>query len=758
MKKTILAITTMLVLSGLATTTHAQTIVVWSTTNFLNDPVGPYGTHTDFGCGSSPALNIVDPGIGGPGTHAMELTFSPTTNTCINFQTAGISYPAAGNTRTNLSDYTIEFDMQVNGLNAGPFPQGFQISIFGPGGGVFSGPKVELDLKTNVFIAGAGYQHYSFPLSSFTPRSFDPTAASFTVGIGIVSYAANFTFTNEAFDIANLQITMSTAPVPPPGTVAIWSTTNFVYDPLGTYGAVVDFQGGENLALNIVAPGELGGAQAAGDQAMEVTFNPTQPNINFQTCSVPYPTSGSNTNTYLGAYTLLFDMQVNGTNNVSPASGLQLSLFADKTGPSGFYVFGANLLLPNTVTNVFTAGTGYQHYSFPLSSFKDSSFDITGSNFCVGVGYVSYPANLPATSTPTFDFAYFQIVMATNPPPPPQPKMNVLASKPGLRIFQKCSDAVYTQEGIGTEDGGNPMQSWVGGTFPKTYAITFQDFDTVAGYTMNIQFCPGAAPGNPYGVYSAPNDLLWRITSGGGASGFTTSVGFKTNSPSNNNGGETNVLLATTTTTSLNGRGTWTLTFTSDAHGTVTAPGGILVGSFDMDTNASAMFADPLTILFGTSAGQTGGFGQFIDLARIAITNVAGVNEFDDFTQDDVLNTNLWNPNFSRDNPGYNGNNDAGAVILVSSNTPSFWANWTIPDGQFGLATKASLTGGTNVWFTPGYYGSGTGATNTIPSLMGTSLKWTLIPSGCLPTVDGSTNGAASRTAFFRLSNPAPSQ
>jgi hypothetical protein len=177
-----------------------------------------------------------------------------------------------------------------------------------------------------------------------------------------------------------------------------------------------------------------------------------------------------------------------------------------------------------------------------------------------------------------------------------------------------------------------------------------------------------------------------------------------------------------------------------------------------MDTNASAMFADPLTILFGTSAGQTGGFGQFTDIARIAITNVAGVNEFDDFTQDDVLNTNLWNPNFSRDNPGYNGNNDAGAVILVSSNTPSFWANWTIPDGQFGLATKASLTGGTNVWFTPGYYGSGTGATNTIPSLMGTSLKWTLIPSGCLPTVDGTTNGAASRIAFFRLSNPAPSQ
>lgn len=756
MKTKIPSIPLMILLCGLtAAAAHAQTIVVWSTTNFLNDPVGPYGTHTDFGCGSSPALNIVDPGIGGPGTHMMQLTFNPVTNTCINFQTAGIAYPAIGNTRTNLSDYTIEFDMQVNGLDAGPFPQGFQISIFGPGGGVFSGPKVELDLTTNVFTAGTGWQHYSFPLGRFTPRQFDPTAASFTVGLGIVSYAANFTATPETFDFANLQITMSTAPPPPPGTLVVWSTTNFVSDPLGTYGAIMDFQSGENLALNIVAPGELTGPQAAGDQAMEITFDPIQPNINFQTCTLPYPTYG-NTNTFLGAYTLSFDMQVSGTNNVSPASGLQLSLFADKVGASGFYVFGANLLLPTTATNVFTAGTGYQHYSIPLSSFKNSGFDVTGTNFCVGVGYVSYPTDLPATPTEAFDFAYFQIAMATNPPPRPRPQLNVIPAKPGLRIFQKASDAVYTQEGIGTQDGGTPNQSWIGGNFPKTYAITFADFDTVAGYTMNVQLCPGAAPGNPYGVYGAANDLLWRITSGGGTSGFTTYLGYKINSVNNANGAETNVLIATTATTSTNGRGTWTLTFTSDTHGTVTAPTG-LVGSFDMDPAAAALFADPLTVLFGTSAGATGGFGQFIDIARITITNVVGINEDDDFTKDDVLDTTLWNPNFSRDNPAYGGNNDAGAVILVSSNTPSFWVNWNTPDPGYGLETKASLIGGTNAWFSPNYYGSGTGATNTIPSLMGPTQKWTLVPHACLPTVDGTVGGAPASGGLFRLAYPPPS-
>jgi hypothetical protein len=110
--------------------------------------------------------------------------------------------------------------MQVIGVDAGPYPQGFQISIFGPGGGVFSGPKVELDLTSTVFPAGQGYQHYSFNLNTFTPRTFDPTAASFTAGFGIVSFGGpNTTVTGETLDFANLQITM----VPEPSSFAVFA-------------------------------------------------------------------------------------------------------------------------------------------------------------------------------------------------------------------------------------------------------------------------------------------------------------------------------------------------------------------------------------------------------------------------------------------------------------------------------------------------------------------------------------------------------
>ena len=536
MRKTIPTIFLIAALSGFAIATNAQ-LVVWSTTNFIYDPVGPYGSTTDFGGGANPTLNIVDPGMGGPGSHAMELKWDQNSANIINFQSAGISYPASGNTNAFLANYTLSFDMQVTGVDAGPYPQGFQISIFGPGGGVFgTGPKVELDLTTNVFTAGLGYQHYSFTLDKFTARNFDVTSNSFELGIGCVSYPANFTATPETFDFANLQITMK-----------------------------------------------------------------------------------------------------------------------------------------------------------------------------------------------------------TNPPPPPSPTMNVLPAKPGLRIFGQNYAFTYNQEGFGTVDG---LQSWVGATqsAPKSYSITFADFDTVDNYKLYAQFVPYSTI-NPYIVFSSANSLTWRITHI--TAGFTTGISWKTNAPG---AGEPNTAL-TLTTTSTNGRGTWTLTFTNDTDGTVTAPDGT-GGSFSLPPDAAALFADPVDILFGTAPNNTQGYGQWIDISSILITNVLGVNEADDFTKDDVLNISLWDPAFSL---------DPGSVIQVSTNTP-YWVTWNAPDEGFGLGTKASLNGGTNQWFSPNYYGSGVGITNTVPIQMGPSLKWTLIPKACLPTVDGTTNGTPSPTGFFRLSNPAPTQ
>lgn len=198
-------------LCGVAVSSQAQT-VVWSQ-NFDSLGLGAYGSTTQFGDTSNPHLNIVSPGMGGSG-NAMALSWTQD-GTFINFQSAGTSTAASGNTQVNLANYTLSFDLSVTGIDAGPYPQGFQISIFGPTGGVFSGPKLERDLTSTVFPQGQGYQHYSYTLDTFTARSFDPTAASFTLGLGIVSFGGPNTAVNpETFNFDNVQISMVPEPVP----------------------------------------------------------------------------------------------------------------------------------------------------------------------------------------------------------------------------------------------------------------------------------------------------------------------------------------------------------------------------------------------------------------------------------------------------------------------------------------------------------------------------------------------------------------
>jgi hypothetical protein len=329
--------------------------------------------------------------------------------------------------------------------------------------------------------------------------------------------------------------------------------------------------------------------------------------------------------------------------------------------------------------------------------------------------------------------------------------MNIVQAKPGLRIFEKNSAATFNQEGIGTVDGN---QSWIGSTpqNPTSYKINIAGFPSEANTVLHMQFVTVPAPAvNPFLVFSQPNAMEWRIrrtTSGF----FDQRIAWKTNAP--NNGGLPNISLANTVSSNTTGNGTWSLTFTNDTDGYVTSPDGTNT-AFTLPPDMVALFVNSVELCIGTTPGSAAGYGQFFDINRITLTNAATGNmSDDDFTQDDVLNTALWNPAFSLDAAG---SGSPGSVFQVSTNT-LYWVNWTVPDDLFALTTKASLKGGTNVWFSPNYYGSGVGVTNSTPSLMGTTLKWTLIPSACLPTVEGTAGGTASPSAFFRLSNPGPTQ
>ncbi len=462
-----------------------------------------------------------------------------------------------------------------------------------------------------------------------------------------------------------------------------------------------------------------------------------------------------NTNTELRAYTLAFDIAVQGDGIGDLGGFVGPIVYVFGHGAAGAYSSGeyyGNGAQSNITAGFFpAAGSGWVHFELPLDGWGTANaapLNTTSAAFSFGFG--AFMAGLTSINRQEIDIANVRLIMNTNPPALAPPTLTLVPAKPGLRVFGQNSQATYNQEGFGTV---NLNQSWIGVATPAnpvSYSITIGDFDTVNNYTLYVQFLQNGNPGDPFGVYNGQNAFVWSITHQD--AGFTTSIDWKTNAPQS---GQNNNALPLTVTTTTNGRGTWTLTFTNDTDGTMKAPDGTSA-SFVLPSGPdwAAHFANPLIIDFGTAPNNPGGYGQWITFNKIAISNVVDGTQYDDFTQDDALNTGLWNPGFSLDSTNAN---NAGSVFLVSTNTP-YWVSWTIPENGYTLATKASLNAGTNAWFSLGYYGSLVGATNSTPQKMGTALKWTLIPKECLPTADGTVGGPASPSAFFRLQNPPPSQ
>ena len=519
--------------------------------------------------------------------------------------------------------------------------------------------------------------------------------------------------------------------------VVVWSQ-NFDAEPLGAYGTTEPF--GTTPSLNIVSPG-AGGT----NQAMEISFTPTPgQNVNFQVQTLQYPATG-NTNAVVANYTLEFDMQIN---PFTPGFNMEISV----QGPTGGTFSGDVSRFTVGSPPLPAAGAGYVHVSLPLSNSiagnSGTPLNPTDATFRIGFGALAFPSSIGDGTTPeTIDVDNIVLLMTTNPPTIPPPTLSIIKAKPGLRVFEQNSGATYNQEGFGTVDNN---QSWIGSTpaTPTTYKISIAGFPPTPNTALHMQFVQNSAI-NPFVVFGSANAMDWSIRRD--ASGFfSQTVAWKTNSP--NNGGLPNVMVNAATNTSTTGVGTWTLTFTNDTDGTLTAPDGS-TNIFSLPPDMVALFANPVEICFGTTPGSPAGYGEYFDINRITITNLVQVDD-DDFTLDDTLNTALWNPAFSLD-AAKTGN--AGSVFQVSTNTP-FWVTWTVPDDLFVLATSPSLTNAANQWLSPTYYGFGSGVTMTVPTKMGTALKWTLIPKGCLPTVDGSLGGQVSPTGFFQLQNPGPTQ
>ena len=223
--KQIIRTISLLAAIGLPVGGSAQ-IIVWSQ-NFDSLAPGAYGAHTtDFvNDGTNPALpanNLVTPGQGGSG-NAMAFTFNAVSGTTLNLQTATLEYAASGNTSANLADYTLSFDLAVQGVDVSMGYGGLEIGVFGPGSWIFNGDALKSAfVNTGLPTAGSGYQHFSMNLGTFNPSGtggstyLNPTDGSLSVGIGVINYGNPMTASPETLLLDNIQITM----VPEPSTFA----------------------------------------------------------------------------------------------------------------------------------------------------------------------------------------------------------------------------------------------------------------------------------------------------------------------------------------------------------------------------------------------------------------------------------------------------------------------------------------------------------------------------------------------------------
>jgi hypothetical protein len=403
---------------------------------------------------------------------------------------------------------------------------------------------------------------------------------------------------------------------------------------------------------------------------------------------------------------------------------------------------------------VAAGNTNWVHVNIPLSEASDANLaSITGVFFKLDGNYYSHSA-LSGTNILWVD--NIQITALSGAPPaPPPPVMAIQKAIPALRIYAGSTVNTYDRAEVATVDGS---QSWIGGSYPVSYSFTLLSYPNNNINQTHIFLVPtspsllggNAVHGNEYIEYQAAN-ALWLAIGPNGAGRVTATVEWKTNAA---NANPNQTALVFTNSTAI---GTWTLTFTDDNHGSVTAPGGSPVGFTITNGTVATDFANPLTAYFGLQPNSTAGEGLYEDWASISVTGVVGAQENEDFTKEssDFDTTYYTSPSgqFICDSSAKSGLGSGSLsvypVFIVRTNLDQYWVNWTLPAIGYALGTKTNLLQ-TGKWINPAYYSAyfDQTAPRGNPVQLGTK-DWELLPTDDLPTVDKSQDGVPAPTAFF---------
>lgn len=278
------------------------------------------------------------------------------------------------------------------------------------------------------------------------------------------------------------------------------------------------------------------------------------------------------------------------------------------------------------------------------------------------------------TNAVTFwvDNLYFEV--STNTAPPPPPTLALRPASGGLQLLATQTGGQWQRQNIRTV---SDAQSWMGATGPVTYEMTIKDAPDLNGFQAHMFFIPNST-GDTAPDWNRPDALNFMIYDQGNGAG-SAALGFKTNEPSGNSQIYGANHLADLPSTSI--LGTWKITFHQDTDITLTAPDGSTTNVV-MPSDAAALFANPLTVYFGSQPGNVDYVGSGYVLSNVKITGTEA--PLDDSFPGPGLDEALWVV-AADDAPG----------VLVTPSDSKYWLDWTLPANGFLPQVNGTLAQGT---------------------------------------------------------------
>lgn len=392
------------------------------------------------------------------------------------------------------------------------------------------------------------------------------------------------------------------------------------------------------------------------------------------------------------------DIKYDTTSTITPASAAHLQIGFD----AGYNFQSLTNMSFNTASATVADGA-WHHISvgIPLSA--------AGIGAVHSVGFYQWNPD-GTTGTMNFWVANVQVIARNVPIAPPTTALT--KAMPGLKQFANATPS-YGRQDVRTDTNGAALVSWVGRTKPVVYSFTVTEFPTKTGFYCGLAIAPGDPASQTYADpdWSAANALWLNIAANGDGTQMVR-FAYKTNQPYGN-GMLYGAGVLTNFTYNGSALGTWSVTFTSDADATITAPDGSTYSGSIPNGNA-ALFADPCCFCLMSCPANDANIGQSMTFGALSLTGV-GTPINQNFT------TGSLNPLLVLQSQEYNWNTNPPNQFLLTTANSSYWNHWTLPDKGYSPVVKSNLTSG--AWSDEAY--------SSI--LVNGSERWALVPPAGMP-------------------------